>query len=319
MREVSSLPSDRLSMKQLVEDYLIYLKARYRPKTVERAKYCLNKLLGYCEACSVRTVKQLTNKEIRLLTIHLREAGYSNETVWGVGSTVRAFLNWCVREGHLKESPIRQGDIPAKPKPKPQPLSEEELHRVLNACTEAGWVGDRNYAIIITLAYTGLRRGELVQMRYGDLAKGYVTVVGKGDEQRRVYLGETVLTSIHKYLSSLRAQRGIELDEDDPLWLDKNLTPLRDDNIRRTLDRIGKRVGIDLYAHRLRDTCATMWLANGASTEAVRAILGHKDTRSIQAYSKLSDVDLKRIMEQTDPLRNKGIPSTRKVKRATTG
>lgn len=72
MREVSSLPSDRLSMKQLVEDYLIYLKARYRPKTVERAKYCLNKLLGYCEACSVRTVKQLTNKEIRLLTIHLR-------------------------------------------------------------------------------------------------------------------------------------------------------------------------------------------------------------------------------------------------------
>lgn len=66
------------------------------------------------------------------------------------------------------------------------------------------------------------------------------------------------MTSIHKYLSSLRAQRGIELDEDDPLWLDRNLTPLRDDNIRRTLDRIGKRVGINLYAHRLRDTCATI-------------------------------------------------------------
>lgn len=305
----------RVTVRQAVEDYLLHLKARFKPKTVQRAEYCLRKLLSYCDISNIRTMGQLDRRNIILFANNMRSAGYRDETVWAITSTCKAFLNWCVEEGYLDESPVRPRDLPAKPKPKPQPLSEEELHKVLNACNDPGWLGERNYAMVYTLAATGMRRGELLQMRVGDLQRGYTVVLGKGDKQRRIGLPPNVVDVVQRYLRRLKRERGVLLEEEDPVWWSRYLTPMTDESVRRMLDKIGKRVGIDLYAHRLRDTFATLSIAKGVPTETVRTVMGHEDARSINAYARLSQRQVDDTMWRMNPLAGVDFPNRRRSRR----
>lgn len=295
-----------LGVYDIVAEYLLFVRSRFSLKTYQRAEYSLKKLLAYCDTSGIQRITQLDRHRLRLFAAALKDADYSPETVWGVCSTVKTMLRWCVAEGILDEVPIQPGDMPSKPAPKPDPLTEEELSRVLKACDEPGWIGLRNYALVYTLAWTGMRRGELLQMRISDVDRGYAIVIGKGDQQRRVPLGTDVREHISRYLRRFRLERGLKLDPDDPLWWSRYTEPMSENALRLTLHRIGKRAGVHLYAHRLRDTCATLRLAKGGSTELVRTILGHRDMRSIKAYVQLSDEDVQRLAEESNPLRDIG-------------
>lgn len=295
---------DRLvSLIEAVEDYLLICRVSRAPKSVERAQYCLTKLLAWCNERGITTLKQLTRRELLTWSLALQQEPLSKQTVWTLTSTVKAFLRWCEEESLIASSPLKRGDFPSKPKPAPQPLTVGELKAVLKQVDGKDWLSRRNVAMLTVLIHSGCRRGELLQMRVGDVERGFSLVTQKGGRQHVIHLNADCVKAIQDYLRALRLQRGIRLEAEDSLWLSRTGEPLTGNAVRLLFRRLSQQTGLRLYAHRMRHTSATLRLAQGASTEIVRTALGHADTRSIQSYVKLAQEDAGRLLDQTSPLR----------------
>lgn len=294
---------DRDNIDRTIDDYLVALKVRCRPKSVDRATYSLNHFKAFCQQHGLTHLKQLTRSVLRTFVLELRETKpWSHETVWTVTSTVKAFLRWCDREGIYKY-PLREGDFPAKSKYDPKPLDEQEVQRLVQAASGKNWWDKRNVAILMTLLATGCRRSELLQMKVGDVERGYSVVVQKGGTNHYIHFTQTAIAAITDYLIALRRFYNLKLDPDMPLWWSIACRPLSENGVQMIFKHLSQRTGIKVWCHRLRHTSATLRLAQGASTEVVRQALGHRSPNAVLHYSRLAEKDKHDILEETDPAR----------------
>jgi len=302
MQTQTQTVSKHFGVAEVVRDYLLVCRVSKRAKTVERIDYCLRKLLDWCHARNLHTLQDLTRRELLLWSLNLQQQYPSKQTVWTFTSTVKAFLRWCEEEGLLSASPLKRGDFPAKPKPAPDPLTVYEVKQLLKAVDGKTWMHKRDTALILVLLHSGCRRGELVQMKVGDVERGFSLVTQKGGRQHAIHLSSDCVKAIQSYLHALRVQKSVQLAPEDTLWVGRDGEPMTGDAVRRLFERLSRRTGLHLYAHRMRATSATLRLALGASTETVRLALGHADTRSIQSYVRLAQHDASRLLEQTSPV-----------------
>ena len=150
----------------------------------------------------------------------------------------------------------------------------------MNACAQA-W--------FFTLAHTGLRVGELVNLRLADvdLPGGRLIVRGgKNKRDRVVYLTPALTQVLKTYL----AHR--ETVDNDHLWLNAG-KPLKAAQVRYRLRRWGEQCDVAVTPHRLRHTLATRLINQGMSLEALRKLLGHKTLRMTQRYAYLHDATVR--------------------------
>lgn len=292
-----------VTIQQVVDDYLLVLRVSRSPKTVERAEYSLIKLLQWCNERNIVYLQDLTRRDLLMWSLALQQTFPNGQTLWTLTSTVKAFLRWCEEEQLLTESPLKRGDFPSKPRPAPQPLTVSELKTVIQMADGEDWISKRDVALLTVLLHSGCRRGELIQMKAGDLARRFSFVEQKGGRQHVIHLGADCVKAIQSYLHALQVQAGVRLEPEDPLWIGQRGEPLTGNAVRLIFRRLSQKTGLRLYAHRMRHTSATLRLANGASTEVVRLALGHTDVRSIQSYVKLAQVDAARLLEETSPLK----------------
>lgn len=292
-----------VSLNQAVEDYLLILRVSKNKKTVERAELSLRRLLVWCSERNITYLQDLTRRELLTWSLALQQMFPNKQTLWTYTSTVKAFLRWCEQERLLPESPLKRGDFPSKPRPAPQPLTVNELKTVIRTADGEDWISKRDVALLTVFLHSGCRRGELLQMKAGDLARGFSLVEQKGGRQHVIHLSADCVKAIQTYLHALQVQKGIRLEPEDCLWVGQRGEPLTGNGVRCIFTRLSEQTGLRLYAHRMRHTSATLRLASGASTEVVRLALGHADTRSIQSYVKLAQVDASRLLEETSPLK----------------
>ena len=153
----------------------------------------------------------------------------------------------------------------------------EGAHRLRNALLDR--------AAFYLLWQGGMRLGEVEELLLEDLAleERRLTVrLGKGQKDRSVYLSSTVVRAIRAYLEV----RGP--GSTDHLFLYRNL-PLKKDLIRDRIKAAGRRVGVKVYPHRLRHTCATQLLNAGCKVTSIQHFLGHEDLKSTMVYAKVHD------------------------------
>lgn len=304
MRTQAQAHTERLiTLEQSAQDYLLILRVSRSPKSVERADYSLRRLLQWCNERGIVYLRDLTRRELLTWSLALQQGSLSKSTVWTLTSTVKAFLRWCEQEQLIPASPLKRGDFPSKPRPAPKPLTLEEIRQLLRFLDGKHWLDKRNVALVKVLLDSGCRRGELVQMKAGDVERGYSLVQQKGGRQHVIHLSADCVKAVQAYLHALQVQEGIRLEPEEPLWLSRRHEPLTGDAVRLLFQRWSEQTGIHLHAHKLRHTSATLRLASGASTEVVRTALGHSDLRSIQSYVKLAQVDARKLLEETSPLR----------------
>jgi hypothetical protein len=133
------------------------------------------------------------------------------------------------------------------------------------------------------LAYT--RLGEVEELRLEDLdltQKRLSVRDGKGKKDRTVYLAETAIRALQEYLA-VRGEGSA-----DHVFLYRN-APLKKDIIRAQLKYAGERVGVKVYPHRLRHTCATQLLNAGCKVTSIQRFLGHKEISSTMMYARAHD------------------------------
>lgn len=222
-----------------------------------------------------------------------RQAGLSPSSQYTELNDLRAFLQFTQKRDHPVSADVFRIDVPAFKPTAPKHLTEAEYQRllqtVLGATDNDTVTAIAERAWFLTLAHTGMRVGELVDLRLGDLdlAGGRIFIPSaKNGQERVVYLTPALVTALRNFLS-IRP-----VTNDDHLW-QYDGRRLTDEKARNCVARWGEKCGIRVTPHRLRHTFATRLLNQGVSLEVVRKLLGHSSLQMSQHYARLYDSTVK--------------------------
>jgi len=256
----------------------------------------------------------LTSDDVRrfLDSMHNRyELG--GKTLSNYWTALSAFWTWAERE--LKVAHLIRGrvDQPTYRRPQIVPYRQEDVAAMIKACARAAtWrtstgkisrgkrpTADRDRAIIVLLVDTGLRASELCALKIKDYDpdRGGVNAVGKYGKERTVYAGDGAKKALWRYLMTRKGMKG-----DEPLFATDSGRHLDRNNLRQTLQRIGKRAGVSgVNVHKFRHTFAITFLRNGGNLLALQELLGHEKLETVRIYAKLASVDLEKAQRAASP------------------
>ena len=219
-------------------------------------------------------------------------------------SSFRRFYRYQLREGHLREDPTAQIAMPKVGRSLPRSLTEEEVEALLAAPAVSDPLGHRDRTMLEVLYATGLRVSELVNLKLVqvNLNQGVLKIVGKGNRERMIPLGEEAVQWIQQFLQGPRVEILLERQTDF-------LFPTRrgDRMTRQAFWHIIKRyarkasVSKDLSPHTLRHAFATHLLNHGADLRVVQMLLGHSDLSTTQIYTHVARERLKDVHSQHHP------------------
>lgn len=219
-------------------------------------------------------------------------------------SSLRRFYRYLLREGLITEDPSALLESPKLGRPLPKSLSEEQVEKLLQAPDTGTPLGLRDRAMLETLYATGLRVSELVslKMQQVDLQSGVVRLVGKGDKERLVPLGEEAIEWAHRYLAEARRDllRG---HDSDALFPTARGAAMTRQAFWHNLKRYAQIAGIEthLSPHSLRHAFATHLLNHGADLRVVQMLLGHADLSTTQIYTHVARERLKSLHARHHP------------------
>jgi len=249
-------------------------------------------------------VTSLDRAEVPRYLLALREAGLSPRSVARHLSAIRQFHRFLVREGHASEDPTSHLESPRPWRRLPTVLSIDEVDRLLAPGQPTTSQGLRDRAMLEVLYASGLRVSELVGLRLADLnlAGGILRVLGKGNKERLVPMGDTAVESLRIYLADgrpkLERRRASLL-----LFLGRHGRGLTRQMFWQLLKRYARAAGITkpVTPHTLRHSFATHLLERGADLRSVQLMLGHADIGTTQIYTHLTRAHLKAIYDKHHP------------------
>jgi len=203
----------------------------------------------------------------------------------------------------IKENPTDYIDLPKLRKSLPVVLSKEEVEQLLdiNLITKYDY---RNKAILEVLYATGLRISELVNLKINDLNVNNATIriMGKGNKERIVPLGDYALKALEEYISVYRKDI-LKNKISDYIFLNNRSTRLS----RQTCFKLIKELAIqknifkNFSPHTLRHSFATHLLENGADLRSIQELLGHSDISTTQIYTHISNKELIENYKKSHP------------------
>ncbi len=214
-------------------------------------------------------------------------------------SSLRGFFNHAVEQGLVTDNPIANIESPKLAKRLPDYVSESEVEALLNAPKpDKDAVEFRDRTMLEVLYATGLRVSELIELKSESINfnQGIVRVVGKGNKERIVPLGDEALNWVMSYTKNVRPMllSNVPTDVLFPSKLGKLMT-------RQTfwyaIKRYAERAGIErkLSPHTLRHAFATHLLNHGADLRAVQMMLGHASLSTTQIYTRVANERLKSL------------------------
>ena len=213
--------------------------------------------------------------------------GISKRTQARVLSSLRSFCTWLVLEGLLKDNPCDRIDAPKLGRYLPDVLSVDEVQSMMDAMDESTWLGRRDRALLEVLYGCGLRVSEAVGLRVSCLYldEGCVRVVGKGDKERLVPIGEMASDALVAYLQ----ERPAEFSKVEYVFVNRYGNPLSRVSAFNTVKKAALLTGIrkEISPHTFRHSFATHLIENGADLRFVQEMLGHESVSTTEIYTHI--------------------------------
>ncbi len=219
-------------------------------------------------------------------------------------SSLKRLFRFLLRQQWISADPTARLTPPKLNRPLPYSLSEAEVVQLLTAPPVHAPLGLRDRAMLEILYASGLRVSELVNLKLGQIGldRGVVQVMGKGNKERLVPLGEVALDWLQRYLVEARPLL-LTARHNDRLFL-----TVRGDCMTRQMfwyliRKYARQCGIDqpLSPHTLRHAFATHLLNHGADLRVVQLLLGHADISTTQIYTHVARERLKQLHQQHHP------------------
>jgi site-specific recombinase XerD len=240
----------------------------------------------------------LAREDVDAWMMSRQEQGIKANTIRTELSTLKA----CFQEALTLDIPISANLLRLKPPKKKQPLpryldpeaTKRLVETVMVATDAPGLPAALERAWFLTLAHTGIRCGELLDLRLGDLdfvsSRLYVNS-GKNGDERLIYLTPTLSAALAHYLTLRPAST------DDHLWLYADGSRLKAQQLNYRLRRWGEECHVSVSPHRLRHTLATQLVNQGMPLASVAKLLGHRTLNMTQHYARLYERTVKEQFE----------------------
>lgn len=276
-------PQGGASPPSHVEEFLRYLAA-YRkasPLTVDAYRRDLARLEGFLQA-SGRTLSPEVLEPRTLQAFAVLLSGYAPATINRALNAISSFCSFLARTGRLERNPVDNLLKPKKQRKLPDIPSLDDCRALIAAAATP-----REKALLLMMMAAGLRRAEVLDLRLADVSADLhqVTVRGKGDKQRLVFLPDEAATALADYLSTRTAAS-------EWLFVNKAGQRVGNTSFARMFRRIKRKAGLgsrDLTPHRLRHFYATRLLHSAVDVRTVQTLLGHASLSSTEIYLHTDD------------------------------
>lgn len=235
---------------------------------------------------------------VRAFLARLHQRRLAKATIARKLAAVRSCFRFLARRGALEVNPARQVRSPRLGRRLPSFLPKDEATALLDAAPGPSPAGPRDRAMLELLYASGLRVAECCGLDLDDLdeARRTVRVLGKGDKERVVPVGETALEALAAYLARRGRHRG-------PLFLNSRGGRLTPRSALRIVRARARQVGISqrVTPHTLRHSFATHMLGEGADLRLIQELLGHSRLSTTQRYTHVSPEHLMRVYDRAHP------------------
>lgn len=291
-------------VQKLLTEYLDYLEIEKNrsPKTRENYEHYLKEFLS---AAKIKSPADITDDAVRNFRIGLARKDLKKITQNYYVIAIRNFLKYLSKRD-IKSLAAEKIELPKNPSRQISIIEYGDLERLLLAPSGFDLRSLRDRAILETFFSTGLRISELCSLsRYIDLERGEVTVRGKGDKLRVVFISDRAKKAIKNYL----AKRS---DADEAMFVSLSKAPSTSSGqaitpkvlgriipraVQRLVNFYRRKAGIadHVTPHQLRHQFATDLLLNGADLRSVQSLLGHSNISTTQIYTHLTNKELREI------------------------
>lgn len=285
-------------------DHLIHHK-RYSPNTIKSYKNDLEQfsafMLHIYQEPNILLAKHM---HIRSWMAELVGREISPRSINRKLSTLRAFFSYSIKNGHTETNPCLKIIPPKTAKKLPSIVQEKKLLGLFEARAFKSYAELRQILIVELLYCTGMRRIELIRLRYSDIdqSNGLIKVLGKGNKQRLIPISPLLKDKLNR----LEALKSVDFEDqvtDDYLFLTNKGHRLYPKFVYNQVKKLLKTVttATKRSPHVLRHSFATHLMNNGADINAVKELLGHSSLAATQIYTHNTIEKLKEIYKATHP------------------
>jgi integrase/recombinase XerD len=220
-------------------------------------------------------------------------------------SSLKAFYRFLQYEKIIEYNPTELLEAPKTGRMLPDVLSVAEIEEIISVIDLSKPEGHRNKAIIEVLYSCGLRVSELTNLKLSQLffRDNFIRIIGKGDKERLVPIGETAQKAIIHYIEGFRSQLKIKKGMEDMLFLNRRGSKLTREMIFIMVKETVQQAGIQksISPHTFRHSFATHLIEGGADLRAVQEMLGHASIITTEIYTHLDTDYIRSTIAQFHP------------------
>lgn len=291
-----------------IKSYNSYLKLEkdVASNTIEAYNRDIQLLSQYCAIQSPPlSIEDVKLTDLKAFIVFLHELELSSNSQARIISGIKSFFNYLELEQIVVANPSILLEAPKTSRKLPETLSVTEINNLLSCLDDTKSEYIRNRAILETMYSSGLRVSELISLKISNLFLdiGYIRVIGKGNKERLVPIGDSAAKHIHHYLRQERLGLPAKIDASDVLFINRRGGALSRVMIFYIIKEATQRAGIvkNIHPHTLRHCFATHLIEGGANLRAVQEMLGHASITTTEIYTHLSNTFLRNTLEQFHP------------------
>lgn len=290
-----------------IAHFLKFIKYRFRLVKVDISEIKTIKI----DDMDIDTIKKITIEDIHAFLAYLKNNFNSQPaTLARKASSIRIFFHYlCNKSKRIPNNPAQDLENPKLGRRLPKYLSLEQSQKLLQVASTVNVSehnnhdnSTRNFAIITLFLNCGMRLSELVglNMKDIDFSENKLTVIGKGNKERTIYLNKACINAIKDYLA-IRPHDGVKGDSRDALFLSEQKKRISNRTVQYIVKEEFKRAGIDhtkYSVHKLRHTAATLMYKYGqVDIRALQELLGHESISTTEIYTHVDNEQIRSAVE----------------------
>jgi len=305
MAKADDIPVDEQKVLEQFIDHL-WMEHGLTENTLSAYRNDLAGFSGWL-AGNHNSLVSVSTSDVQLYLASKFEQGYKSRSSARLLSTLRRFYAWLLRDKRINQDPTRLLESPKAERALPVSLNEEQVESLLNAPDTGNDIGYRDRAMLELLYATGLRVSELVNLQLSQVSiePGVLRVMGKGNKERLVPVGEVALDWLAAYTRHVRPSILQNTSSaTNAVFVTQRGKAMTRQAFWYIIKRHAVHAGIDpekLSPHTLRHAFATHLLNHGADLRIVQMLLGHSDISTTQIYTHVADQRLRDLYQQHHP------------------
>lgn len=270
----------------------------YSINTIRRYKYAIS---CFCRFAGVTLLNEVTDENVRAVFYSGRlERKWSVNTYLVYYKSLLVFFRWCVKQGYMATNPVEGIEVPRLEKRLPSKLTRQDALRLLeltyNYPYDYKFLRYRNHAIFATFVFAGLRKQELLSLKYADVDLENLTIFvrqGKGNKDRIVPITYTLAQSLKRYVTERK-----RLNKTNPEFFSslRGNIGFTENGLAKLVEQMRAAFGLYFSVHKLRHTFATLMLEGGCDIYSLSRMMGHSDIKTTTIYLSASAEHLRAQM-----------------------